>query len=121
AARADADPPDAAVHDRPDRLKVRFEPPRADVVRVALLPAYDRRLPTDLAVLGHQSFWGASPRQTPSAIRSRGPLPPRSAHAPHSLPLVRAANVQVYRAIRGRSIAARRRPASRQLPLQRAE
>ena len=33
--------------DRLDRLKVRLEPPRAHVVRVAVLPADDRTLPAN--------------------------------------------------------------------------
>ena len=41
-AGADADPLDAAVDHRPHGLKVRLEPPRAHVVRVAELPADDR-------------------------------------------------------------------------------
>ena len=38
---------------RADRLQVRLEPPRAHVVRVADLPADDRRLPADFTTLGH--------------------------------------------------------------------
>src|SRR5439155_24810004 len=54
AARAHANPLDPALDDRPDDLKVRLEPARAHVVRVADLPAHHRRLPANLASLGHQ-------------------------------------------------------------------
>jgi hypothetical protein len=52
--RADADPLHAAVNRRPDGLKVRLEPPRAHVVRMADLPTYNRSLAANLATLGHQ-------------------------------------------------------------------
>lgn len=53
AARADANPLDAAINERPNRLKVWFEPARTDVVRVAHLPADCRRLAANLATLCH--------------------------------------------------------------------
>ena len=56
AARADADPLDAAVDHRPHHLKVRLEPPRADVVRMTVLPADDRALSTNFTSLGHAAF-----------------------------------------------------------------
>ena len=52
--RADANPLDAAVNRRPDGLKVRLEPPRAHIVRMADLPTHHRSLPANLATLGHQ-------------------------------------------------------------------
>ena len=39
--------------DRPHRLQVRLEPPRAHVVRVAVLPADDRTLPAHFTSLRH--------------------------------------------------------------------
>ena len=53
AARADADALDAAVDQCPDGLKVRLEPARADVVRVAELTADDRALSANFTTLGH--------------------------------------------------------------------
>ena len=53
AARADANALDAAVDQCPHRLQVRLEPPRADVVRVAVLTPHDRTLSANLATLGH--------------------------------------------------------------------
>jgi hypothetical protein len=54
AARADPNPPDAAINHRPHGLKVRLEPPCADVVRMAVLPADDRTFSANLATFGHQ-------------------------------------------------------------------
>ena len=56
APRADAHPLDAPVDHRPHRLKVRLEPPRADVVRVAMLTAHHGTLSANLASLGHISL-----------------------------------------------------------------
>ena len=56
AARADADALDAAVDHRADRLEIRLEPPRAHVVRVAVLPADDRTLPADFTALRHKQY-----------------------------------------------------------------
>src|SRR5207237_10617925 len=53
AARADADAFDAAVDHRAHPLKIRLEPPRAHVVRVAHLAADDGRFSTDLTLFGH--------------------------------------------------------------------
>ena len=53
AARADANALHAAVDHRPDPLKVRLEAARADVVRVAHLPADDGTLSADFAALRH--------------------------------------------------------------------
>jgi hypothetical protein len=53
AARAHANPLHSAVDHRPHGLKVWFESPRADVMRVAHLPAYNRRLTANLATLCH--------------------------------------------------------------------
>src|SRR5262245_17333340 len=52
-ARADANPPDAAIHDCSYRLEVRLEPPRADVVSVADLPAHHRTFSANLTPLRH--------------------------------------------------------------------
>ncbi len=53
AARADAHAFVAAVDDRLDRLQIRLEPPRAHVVRVAVLPAHNRTLSAKFTSLGH--------------------------------------------------------------------
>src|SRR5258708_9574665 len=56
AARADAHPLDAAVDHRADALKVRLEPARAHVVRVADVPPDDRALSADFAALRHDVY-----------------------------------------------------------------
>src|SRR5262249_11539241 len=53
AARADANPADAAVDHRLDGLQIRLEPPRAHVVRVAVLPAGGPRLSAHFTLLRH--------------------------------------------------------------------
>src|SRR5206468_8056429 len=53
APRADADPLHAAADDRPNRLQVRLEPPRAHVVSVADLTAHHRALPAHFALFRH--------------------------------------------------------------------
>ena len=53
AAGADPDTLNATVDHRPDRLQVGFEPPRAHVVRVAMLPADNRPLSTEFTSLRH--------------------------------------------------------------------
>ena len=55
AARAYAQPLDAAIDDGPHRLQVRLEPARADVVGVADGAAHHRALVTDLAALCHDA------------------------------------------------------------------
>ena len=66
--RAHADPLDAAVDHGPHGLKVRLEPARADVVRVAVLPADDGTLPANLAFLRH---WISSVERNPKYIGGR--------------------------------------------------
>jgi hypothetical protein len=53
APRADADAFDTPVDDRPNRLEVRLEPPRADIVRVADLPSHHGTFSANLTPLGH--------------------------------------------------------------------
>src|SRR6185436_8645843 len=53
AARADANALDAAVDQGPHGLQVRLEPPRTDVVRVAVVTSHDRTLSANLATLSH--------------------------------------------------------------------
>src|SRR5262249_56646240 len=53
AARAHANPSHSAVDHRLHRLQVRLEAPGADVVRVTVLPAYDRRPSADLTFFRH--------------------------------------------------------------------
>src|SRR4051812_37013645 len=53
ASRADANPFDAAVDQRPNLLQIRFESPCAHVVRMAMLPADDRTLAAHFTSLGH--------------------------------------------------------------------
>jgi hypothetical protein len=50
---ADANALDAPVDDRPNGLEVRFEPSRADIVRVADLPSHDGTLSANFTPLGH--------------------------------------------------------------------
>ena len=51
---ADANALDPAIDHRPHRLKIRLEPARAHVVRVAVLPTNHRAFPTHLTSLRHQ-------------------------------------------------------------------
>src|SRR5438309_1090593 len=53
APRADTDALDRATDKRPHRLEVWLEAARADIVRVAHLPADNGTLSTNLATLGH--------------------------------------------------------------------
>ena len=54
----------------PDGLKVGLEPPRADVVRVAMLATHDRGLSTDFAMFGH-SWTSKSLNREPLSIASQ--------------------------------------------------
>ena len=53
AARADAQPPHATVHERPHPLKVGLEPSRSDVVRVADVATHDRAFSAEFAAFCH--------------------------------------------------------------------
>src|SRR5687768_16820260 len=68
---ADANAPDASIDHRPHRLQVRFEPPRAHVVRVAHLPADDRTLTAYLATFRHILQSPQFPKSESSSISAR--------------------------------------------------
>jgi hypothetical protein len=65
APRADADAFDTAVDDRPNRLEVRLEPPRADIMRMANLPAHHGTLSANLTPLGHIQYTVAFTKRKP--------------------------------------------------------